>query len=191
MTDTDRQTPDAKVLWHFLMSLDGYVAGPNHEMDWMTGFTVRPGLHAEYIETTGAVLAGRSGYDSAIGDSRPYGGAWKGPIFVLTHHPQDARQAEGITILSCPVDEAVHIALDAAGGKNVEVFSPTIGRQLLELGLIDEIDLHIAPVLLGDGIRLYDRPHGEPIRLDRVGGEDSKAVVNVRYRPMAPPKRPI
>lgn len=191
MTDTDRQTPDAKVLWHFLMSLDGYVAGPNHEMDWMTGFTVRPGLHAEYIETTGAVLAGRSGYDSAIGDSRPYGGAWKGPIFVLTHHPQDARQAEGITILSCPVDEAVHIALDAAGGKNVEVFSPTIGRQLLELGLIDEIDLHIAPVLLGDGIRLYDRPHGEPIRLDRVGGEDPKSVVNVRYRPMAPAKRPI
>lgn len=191
MTDTDRQTPDAKVLWHFLMSLDGYVAGPNHEMDWMTGFTVRPGLHAEYIETTGAVLAGRSGYDSAIGDSRPYGGAWQGPIFVLTHHPQDARQAEGITILSCPVDEAVHIALDAAGGKNVEVFSPTIGRQLLELGLIDEIDLHIAPVLLGDGIRLYDRPHGEPIRLDRVGAEDPRAVVNVRYRPIAPATRPI
>ena len=191
MTDTDRQTPDAKVLWHFLMSLDGYVAGPNHEMDWMTGFTVRPGLHAEYIETTGAVLAGRSGYDSAIGDSRPYGGAWQGPIFVLTHHPQDARQAEGITILSCPVDEAVRIALDAAAGKNVEVFSPTIGRQLLELGLIDEIDLHIAPVLLGDGIRLYDRPHGEPVRLDRVGGEDPKAVVNVRYRPIAPANRPI
>jgi dihydrofolate reductase len=105
--------------------------------------------------------------------------------------PADARQAEGITILSCPVDEAVHIALDAAGGKNVEVFSPTIGRQLLELGLIDEIDLHIAPVLLGDGIRLYDRPHGEPIRLDRVGGVDPKAVVNVRYRPMAPAKTPI
>jgi len=183
MTDTDRRTAEGKVLWHFLMSLDGYVAGPNHEMDWMTGFTVRPGLHAEYIETTGAVLAGRNGYDSAIGDSRPYGGAWKGPIFVLTHHPQDAREAEDITILSCPVDEAVRIALDAAAGKNVEVFSPTIGCQLLELGLIDEIDLHIAPVLLGDGIRLYDCPDGEPIRLDRVGGQDAKAVVNVRYRP--------
>ncbi len=191
MTDTDRQTAAAKVLWHFLMSLDGYVAGPNHAMDWMTGFSVRPGLHAEYIETTGAVLAGRSGYDSAIGDSRPYGGAWSGPIFVLTHHPQDARQAEDITLLSCPVDEAVQIALDAAGGKNVEVFSPTIGRQLLELGLIDEIDIHVAPVLLGDGIRLYDSPHGEPIRLDRVGADNPKAVVNVRYRPIAPAKRPI
>lgn len=186
MTDTDRQTADGKVLLHFAMSLDGCVAGPNHEMDWMTGFSVRPGLHAEYIETTGAVLAGRSGYDSAIGDSRPYGGAWKGPIFVLTHHPQDARPAEDITFLSCPVDEAVQIALDAAAGKNVEVFSPTIGRQLLALGLIDEIDLHIAPVLLGDGIRLYNGPHDDPIGLDLVGADDPKALMNVRYRPSRP-----
>ena len=185
MIDTEPQTADAKVLWHFLMSLDGFVAGPHHEMDWMTGFSVRPGLHAEYIETTGAVLAGRDGFDSAIGDSRPYGGAWVGPIFVLTHHPEDARQAEGITVLNCPVEEAVQIALDAAKGKNVEVFSPTIGRQLLEKGLIDEIDLHIAPILLGDGIRLYDNPASQPIRLDRVGGDPS-SVVNVRYRPAAP-----
>jgi dihydrofolate reductase len=98
----------------------------------MTGFSVRPGLHAEYIETTGAVLAGRNGYDSAKPDSRPYGGAWRGPIFVLTHHSEDARQAEGITILSYPVEAAVQIARDAAGGKNVDVFCPTIGRQLLE-----------------------------------------------------------
>jgi dihydrofolate reductase len=183
MTDTGRQTAGAKVLWHFLVSLDGFVAGPNHEMDWMTGFSVRPGLHAEYIETTGAVLAGRSGFDSAIGDSRPYGGAWQGPIFVLTHHPEDVRPADGITILSCPVEQAVRIALEAAGGKNVEVFSPTIGRQLLELGLIDEIDLHIAPILLGDGIRLFDNPGGTPVRLHRVGG-DPTSVVNVRYRPV-------
>ena len=72
----------------------------------MTDISVRAGLHAEYIETTGAVLAGRDGFDSAIGDSRPYGGAWEGPIFVLTHHPEDARQSEGVTILSCPVNEA-------------------------------------------------------------------------------------
>lgn len=182
--DTQRQTAGAKVLWHFLMSLDGFVARPNHAMDWMSGISVRPGLHAEYIETTGAVLAGRSGFDSAIDDSRPYGGAWQGPIFVLTHHPEDARQAEGITFLSCPVDEAVRIALDAAAGKNVEVFSPTIGRQLLALGLIDEIDLHIAPILLGDGIRLYDNPAGEPIRLHRLDDGDPTSAVNVRYRPV-------
>ena len=75
------------MLFHFLMSLDGFVAGPNHEMDWMTGISVRPGLHDEYIKTTGAILGGRDGWD-VISDSRPYGGAWHGPIFVLTHHPE-------------------------------------------------------------------------------------------------------
>ncbi len=58
-------------------------------------------------------------------------------------------------------------------------------RQLLERGLIDEIDLHIAPVLLGDGIRLFDNPGGRPVRLELLNGEDPTAAVNVRYRPVA------
>ena len=78
----------------------------------------------------------------------------------------------------------MRIGLAAAGGKNLEVFSPTIGRQLLELGLIDEIDLHIAPILLGEGIRLYDdNPGSEPICLHRLGEGDPTSAVNVRYRP--------
>jgi dihydrofolate reductase len=185
MTDTQPQTASGKVLWHFTMSLDGFVAGPNHAMGWMTGFTFRPGLVDEYVKTTGAVLGGRDGWDAAVGGHRPYGGAWEGPIFVLTHHPEDATPADGVTFLSCDPAEAVRIALDAASGKNLEVFSPTIGRQLLRLGLIDEIDLHIAPILLGDGIRLYDSPGSDPIRLDRVSDDDAKSAVNVRYRPTA------
>lgn len=185
MTDTAPQTAGAKVLWHFCMSLDGFVAGPHHRMDWMTGFTVRPGLQAEYVHTTGAVLAGRDGYDAVIGESRPYGGAWTGPIFVLTHHPEDLCPADDVTALSCPVEEAVQIARHAAGGKNVEVFSTSIGRQLLDKGLIDEIDLHIAPVLLGDGIRLYENPGAAPVRLHRADGADPVAALNVRYRPVS------
>jgi dihydrofolate reductase len=185
VADTQPQTASGKVLWHFTMSLDGFVAGPGHAMGWMTGFTLRPGLVDEYVKTTGAVLGGRDGWDAAVvGDQRPYGGAWEGPIFVLTHHPEDATPADGVTFLSCDPAEAVRIALEAAGGKNLEVFSPTIGRQLLELGLIDEIELHIAPVLLGDGIRLYDSPGGDPIRLDRVGDGETTSAVNVRYRPI-------
>ena len=84
--------------------------------------------------------------------------------------------------MNCGPAEAVRIALDAAGGKNVEVFSPTIGRQLLDLGLIDEIDLHVAPLLLGEGIRLYDSPGGAPVRLHRVD-DDPTAAINLRYRP--------
>jgi hypothetical protein len=58
MADTERETAGGKVLWHFTMSLDGFVAGPNHAMDWMTGISMRPGLAEEYAETTGAVLLG-------------------------------------------------------------------------------------------------------------------------------------
>lgn len=183
MTAIGPQTADGKVLWHFTMTLDGFVAGPDHDMGWMTGLSFRDGLVDEYVQTTGAVLGGRDGWDRAVDDSRPYGGAWDGPIFVLTHHPEDATPADGVTFLNCGPAEAVRIGLEAAAGKNLEVFSPTIGRQLLELGLIDEIDLHIAPILLGDGIRLYDKPGGELIRLDRLGDGDPSSVVDVRYRP--------
>lgn len=188
MSDTERQTADGKALWHFTMSLDGFVAGPGHTMDWMAGTSQRPGLIDEYAETTGAVLGGRDGWDLNPSPGDIYGGAWKGPLFVLTHHPEDATPAEGVTFLDCDPAEAVRIGLAAAGGKNLEVFSPSIGRKLLELGLIDEIDLHIAPVLLGQGIRLYDNPGGEPIRLHLAGGSDPTLAVNVRYRPVSTAK---
>jgi dihydrofolate reductase len=116
---------------------------------------------------------------------RPYSDDWVGQVFVLTHHPEDATPADNVTFLDCDLAEAVRIGLEAAGGKNLEVLSPTIGRQLLELGLIDEIDLHISPVLLGDGIRLYDNPGSEPIHLRRVGDAAPDSEVNVRYRPTA------
>ncbi|MGA5139914.1 dihydrofolate reductase family protein [Streptomyces azureus] len=186
MDEMEPQTAAGKVLWHFSMSLDGFVAGPNHTMDWMTGATFRPGLVEEYAETTGAVLGGRAGWDAYPDPTGIYGGAWQGPLFVLTHHPDDAQPTPGVTFLSCDVAEALRIAREAADGKNVEVFSPTIGRQLLERGLIDEIDLHIVPVLLGDGIRLFDNPGGAPVGLELLVGDDRKAAVDVRYRPVPP-----
>ena len=160
MADTGRQTTGGKVLWHFTMSLDGFVAGPNHAMDWLTGTSFRPGLVEEYAETTGAVLGGRDGFDAYPDVSGIYGGAWQGPVFVLTHHPEDARPATGVTFLSCDVTEAVRIGLEAADGKNLEVFSATIGRQLLE-------------------------PGGVPVRLELLNGDDPRAAVNVRYQPVA------
>lgn len=141
---------------------------------------------AEYLEITGAILAGRADWDVArkvsLHGRLPSGGAREGLLFILTHHPDDAAPAEGGHFLSCDVAEAVRIALEAAGSKNVDVFSATIGHQLLKRGLIDEIDLHIARVLLGDGIRLFDSPGGAPIRLEQIDADDPVAAVNVRYR---------
>ncbi|MBR8742680.1 dihydrofolate reductase family protein [Nocardiopsis sp. MG754419] len=184
MHDTTPRTAEGKVLWHFSMSLDGYVAGPGHRMDWMPEATNRPGLVEEYVRTTGAILGGRDGWDLFPDPGAVYGGAWSGPIFVLTHHPEDAEPADGVRFLDCDVAEAVDIARRAAAGKNVEVLSPTVGRQLLARGLLDEIDLHVLPVLLGDGVRLYDDPGGSPVPLELVNG-DPVEEFNVRYRAVA------
>lgn len=65
MSDNEPQLAGGNVLWQFTMSLGGFVAGPNHEMDWMmTGISFRPGLGEEYVETTGTVLGGRNGRDA-------------------------------------------------------------------------------------------------------------------------------
>ena len=153
-------------------------------MDWMTGFSFRAGLVEEYAAATGAVLGGRDGFRCVPRCRRRLRGRVAGPVFVLTHHPDDTPPAPGVTFLDCDVAEAVGIGLAAAGGRNLEVLSPTIGRQLLERELIDEIDLHIVPVLLGDGIRLYDNPGDSPVRLRLLNGEDHAAAVNVRCRPV-------
>src|SRR2546430_15205935 len=100
MSDTQPQAADGKVLFHFAMSLDGFVAGPNHEMDWMTGVSVRPGLHQEYVTTTGAILGGRNGWDQAIDGSRPYGGGRQGALFLRTHPPPDATPPPRATLFS-------------------------------------------------------------------------------------------
>ena len=176
MIDTDPSGRRGKVLMHFLVSVDGFVAGPGHDMSFMERTTVRDGLHQEYVEAIGAILAGRNGFDSTGGDFRPYNGAWTGPIFVLTHHPEDASHADGVTMLSCPVEEALRTAVQAADGKNVEVFSPTISAQLLERGLIDEVIVHIAPVLLGGGVRLYEAHDGHMVHLLREGSAPTRTV---------------
>ena len=183
--DPAPMTAQGKVHVAFMMSLDGFVAGPGHTMDFMDRATVREGPLQEYIAATGAILAGRDGFDGAIRDKPPYGGVWQGPVFVLTHHPEDARPAEDVTFLSCPVEEAVRIGLEAARGKNLQVFSPPIAKQLLALGLVDQIDIHVAPVLVGDGIRLYDAPGGELVHLLRDGAEPTLAF-DLRYRPAEP-----
>jgi dihydrofolate reductase len=173
-----------KVCWHCTMSLDGFVAGPGHSMAWMQDLDVRPGVVADYIATTGAILGGRRGWDAVVDDVRPYGGAWKGPIFVLTHHPEDARPADDVTFLDCDLADALSICLRAAKGKNVEIFSADISGQAIQRGLLDEIAVHVAPVLLGDGVRFYEAAGGEPVRWRRVDANTEFEVVDLRYEPI-------
>ncbi|GHH60242.1 dihydrofolate reductase family protein [Lentzea cavernae] len=169
---------------HFSMSLDGFVASADNGFDWLSRTTDQPGLVSSYAERTGAILGGRKGWDAFPDPSAAYGGQFKGQLFVLTSHPEDATPAAGVTFLNCDVAEAARIGLEAADGKDLEVLSPTIGGQLLQRGLVDEIALHIAPVLLGHGLRFFGNPGGVPIHLHRLDTDDPHSEVDVRYRPV-------
>jgi riboflavin biosynthesis pyrimidine reductase len=80
------------------------------------------------------------------------------------------------------VEDAVARAKAAAGELNVGILGPTIARQCLDAGLLDEIVVHIAPILLGDGTRLLDRPGTRQTRLEKVGVGESGQLSDLRYR---------
>jgi dihydrofolate reductase len=157
-----------KLIWHITMSVDGFIAGPDDYMDWAFRVPTRSPLADEMKETTGAVLGGRKWWDGAAakhdGVRGIYGGQWTGPVFVLTTHPEDAPEDPAVTPLSGSLEQAVATAQDAAGGKNVQVFGANLAQQCLDAGLLDEIVIHVAPVLLGEGVRLYGP--GKEVELD-------------------------
>jgi dihydrofolate reductase len=154
------------VLASTAISLDGFIAGPNHEMDWVFDHHFLPegpiDIIEELIATTGAILSGRGSHDVGEGSNRgetsgPFGGRWSGPEFVLTHRPSHD-PPPGLRFLSGEIGEAVSTARDAAGEGNLLVLGANVTQQCLEADLVDEILLFQLPVLLGDGIRLFGRP---------------------------------
>src|SRR3954452_24455905 len=143
-----------------MMSLDGFVTGPDDAMEWAFGHGGPNRLADEEMQSTGAILAGRRWYDVATerynGRQGIYGGKWDGPVFVLTHRASDHDVSDpGITLLAEEIGSAVAIAREAAGPKNLEIFGANVAAQCLDHGLIDEIVVPVSPVLLGGGVRLY------------------------------------
>src|SRR6266508_2321317 len=177
----------ANVLANTTMSLDGFIAGPNDEMDWVFEYSgdVPAELVDEVIATTGAILGGRRGYEVGRRAERretsaPFGGRWQGPLFVLTHSPPDDETDPAYTFLSGDVREAVTAALAAAEGRNLLVLGGNVIDQCLSAGLIDELLLIVLPVLLGEGVPLFGHPAARA-DLELVDASPSGQVVNLRY----------
>jgi dihydrofolate reductase len=174
-----------KVIWHTMMSLDGYIAGPDDSMDWAFSQGGSSDLAERTRDQVGAVLAGRRWYDLASvrwnGVKGIYGGRMKGSVFVLTSHPQDAPDDDTVTFVSDGFEQALASAREAAGDRALGLFGSSIGTQAAAAGLLDELIVHVAPVLLGDGVRLYG--DGAPqIQLERIELGQGEQVVDVRYR---------
>ncbi|MBA3261375.1 MAG: dihydrofolate reductase family protein [Thermoleophilaceae bacterium] len=177
----------SKIIWHITMSVDGFIAGPDDSMDWAFRASEPSALADEIREGTGAILGGRRWYDAAAskydGVAGIYGGGWSGPVFVLTHRPEDIPEDPTVTFLSEGLRDAVGTARDAAAGKNVEIFGANTAQQCLDAGPLDEIAVHLAPVLLGDGVRLYGAPAmARQIDLERTDASESGQVTDLRFR---------
>jgi dihydrofolate reductase len=187
----------SSVIWHVTMSLDGLIAGPDDSMDWVVAQWSDGGENTRDIEVqkstvaddvlqnAGAILGGRRWYDVAVrkfdGYDGIYGGQWKGPVFVLTHQPPDADRQTAITFLSEDLRDAVATATKAAAGKDVVVFGANLAVQCLRAGLLDEIVMHLVPVLLGGGVRLIDTLDFGPVALERTLVASSGQVTDLRF----------
>jgi dihydrofolate reductase len=192
-----------KVVCDISVSVDGFVAGPHQSLDEPLGGAPARRLHAwafdtpqenhaeaESITAAGAYVMGRNMFGPIRGD---WDDAWRGwwgddppyhaPVFVLTHHTRDPLAMKGGTTFTF-VTDGIHTALDkaraAAGDRDVAVAggAATV-NQYLAAGLIDELRLHIAPVTLGVGERLFEGV--PPLDLEIISSRSASLVTHITY----------
>jgi dihydrofolate reductase len=200
----------AKVATGLSMSLDGFIAGPNDGPQsplgdggerlfaWYSAgnteyrlpgtemvFRVSPqsaDLLREAHSKMGAFVTGRSTFDIANGwnGSPPLGV----PAFVVTHTVLQEWDYERspFTFVTEGVESAVKQAKAVAGDKDVAVSAASIAQQCIRLGLLDEIHVDLVPLLLGDGVRLFDHLGTGPIDLERTRVVEAPGVTHVMFR---------
>jgi len=180
----DEAGPVSRTLYSATMSLDGFIAGPGGDMSWLTAY-LGPDPAAEALpDRVGALLIGArtfGGDDPNAGtDSEgAFGGLWSGPQFVLTHHPP-AIPLRDVAFLD-DLERAVALAREAARGRYVNVLGADVARQCVEAGLLDEVLVLVAPVLLGDGVPLFHRT-GDPVRLERLSVVTGPLATHLWFR---------
>ena len=185
---SETSTANSKVVVNRSMSLDGFIAGPGHRMDWGGGRRladfVAPDDVAEIAAATGAMLIGRRTWEVGgkmeAEDPGSVDYPFSGPFFLLTHRPLEPPDPD-VTILSGDIAEAVAIALNAAGGKNLEILGAEVAGQCLGRGLVDEILVYVLPVLLGDGIP-FSSPGLARVDLEPTSSTRSGDATILRYR---------
>jgi len=193
-----------KVVAGITTSIDGYITGPHDGPGkglgeggerlhywvfggpWTYGEEGKPEATgedgawlAEMTARTGAVVGGRGTYEAARhwGDENPFGV----PFFIVTHRPEEEPEGGQFAFVS-GVETAIERARAAAGDKDVHVMGGAdVIRQALDAGLVDELTIIVAPVILGDGKRLFDG-FAKSIDLEQLGVRQSKFATFIDYR---------
>lgn len=108
------------------------------------------------------------------------GGGWNGPQFVLTHDaPPDP--VPGVTFVG-DIESAVQLSKAAAGERYVNILGAQTARACLDIGALDEVLVLIAPLLLGDGVRLFERPGGDNVTLERMSLSETPSATSLWFR---------
>lgn len=186
----------SKIIFDISMSLDGFIAGPNLSPqlpmgeggeqlhDWL--FAKKTGIDTEVIneliETSGAVIVGGRTYNLGIDSGWEGCSPFKVPAFVLTRHVPE-KLIEGFTFVTSGIENAIIQAKAAAGDKNIWIMGgATIAQQYVKAGIPDEIHIHLIPVLLGSGTRLFDHPMPKQVELKKIKLIETPAATHLRYR---------
>ncbi len=186
----------AKTVSDMSISLDGFITAPGDAPeepmgdggmilhDWMFK---NPKVFEEVLSrmraTTGSIIMGRHSYEVAHGwgDEPPF----HMPIFVLTHKAEPPLTKKGgttSTFVTDGLESGLHQAQAAAGDSLIGVHGATVAQQLLGIGQLDELNLHVVPVLLGAGKRLFEAGDLEPIDLELISSQTDAGVLHLRYR---------
>lgn len=198
LPDMTSEASTSKLLYSAGMSLDGFIAGVGGDMSWLQGAqsaaeTISSAHEAlaelggpgpkrlvpntsldidDLVASIGALLIGHrtfTGDDPNRGTDAEgaFGGRWSGPSIVLTHSPPPETPDPDVTFFS-DLDSAVQAAKSAAAGRYVNVLGANVAKQCLQAGVLDEVLVWIAPVLLGDGTRVFEHTGGTNIRLEPI-----------------------
>jgi dihydrofolate reductase len=187
-----------KVTCDISMSLDGFIAGPNVRVGngmgddgdrlhaWMFGGNTETddAIVAEKNASPGAILIGKRMFDVGFepwGDPPPFGM----PVFIVTHQAREPLPMQGgttYTFVTKGIEAALELAREAAGDKDVGIWGgANIIQEYLKAGLLDEMQIHVVPVLFGDGTRLFEDLGGRRIELKRTSTVDTPGATHFRF----------
>lgn len=179
----------AKVIGGLTLSLDGFASDAEGNIDRLYPDLVdlqNSEMMQEEIRTTGAVVLGRRSFDLGDPDSYAENYEFQVPLFVVTHHVPEKQPKENeqltVTFVTDGIERAVEQAKAAAGGKNVVLIGASITQQCLNAGLCDELHIGIMPILLGDGLRLFENIDNTDIQLEKIRTFEAGERTDIWFR---------
>jgi dihydrofolate reductase len=185
----------SKIFIDFTMSLDGFIAGPNISNEnsmgeggqrlynWLFGASTEADakISSEQMQGTGAVIIGRRMYETAI--SGPWGNEnpFSAPVFVLTEAVPE-RKVSGFIYIQDGIESALAQAKKVAGDKDIWITGANVAQQYLNAGHVDELHIHIAPVLFTSGTKLFDNIGDQRIELEAQSCVQTPGATHIVYK---------